>query len=142
VPHEHVALVGARDLDPAERAFLERYGIPLIDVAAVHRQGAQQALAEAFERPASDVDGIYFHLDLDVLDPSVAYVNQYQAPDGLEVDEVEEIIRAATARLPLKAAAVTAYDAGHDPDDSGAEAALRLIDCLIEAAAERKLERV
>lgn len=134
VPRERVALVGVRDLDPPEASYIERHGLPLVPVDAIRDVGAASAMKAALERIGAGADGAYFHLDLDVLDPEVAYVNQYQAPDGLTVGDVVAVIRTVAARLPLKSAAVTAYDAEHDPDGRGAEAALRLIMALIAAA--------
>ena len=126
--------MGVRDLDPAEASFIEAHTMPLVEVAAIEEAGASVAMTSALERIAAGADGAYFHLDLDVLDPEVAYVNPYQAPNGLSVEDVEAIIAAVAARLPLKSAAVTAYDAEHDPDGRGAAAALRLIMALISAA--------
>lgn len=134
VPHERVALVGVRDLDSREEAYLEATGLPLVDVATLRREGAEAALEAALARVSEGTDGAYLHLDLDVLDPSVARINSYQTPDGLSVEEVEAVIHAVAARLPLKSAAVTSYDAEHDPVGRGGEAALRLINALIAAA--------
>ena len=91
-------------------------------------------MATALERIASGAAGAYFHLDLDVLDPETAYINSYQAPDGLTVEDVEAVIETVAGCLPLRSAAVTAYDAEHDPDGRGAAAALRLIMALATAA--------
>jgi len=138
VPKGHVALVGIRDLDPPEQALIDKASIPLVDVAAVQGSGAEVAMGAALERLAASVDGAYFHLDLDVLDPEVAYVNPYQAPDGLTVEDVQGVIRTVASRLPLKAAALTAYDAEHDDDGRGGEAALVLIQTIVDAVKEQQ----
>jgi arginase len=99
VAEADVVILGVRDLEPYQR---ERY----------------EASAMRTELGAFDpgVTSAYFHLDLDVLDPSAGMVNRYSAPDGLTAGDVERAIRDTAARVPIRAAALTAYDPGVDPE--------------------------
>lgn len=119
VAQEDVVLVGARDIDDAERARLDRSGVTLIrDVAALGELGAGP---------------VYLHVDLDVLDPSEGRVNEFAAPGGLSVDELIDAVESLAASAPVVAAAVTAYDPDVDEDGRAGEAAGRVIDALAEA---------
>lgn len=138
VPASRVVTVGVRDLDPAESARFEDSAISRIGVDAIRRDGAEQALGEVLDGMRDQVDGVYLHLDLDVLDPAVARINSFQASAGLDLEEVESVVRTVTSRLPLRAAALTAYDPEIDRDGRGGEAALRLATVLVEAAAGRR----
>ncbi|MDX1643184.1 MAG: arginase family protein [Thermoanaerobaculia bacterium] len=137
VPAEQVITIGMRDLDAAEAERFERSAIASVGVEAIRREGVEAALGRALDALPPAIDGAYLHLDLDVLDPSVARINPFQAPGGLELEEVEAVVRTVAARLPLRVAALTAYDPEVDEDGRGGEAALRLATVLAEEAAGR-----
>ncbi len=141
VPAEQVITVGMRDLDAAEAARFERSAIVPVGVEAIRRDGVERALGGALDRALDGlppaVDGVYLHLDLDVLDPSAARINPFQAPGGLELEEVEAVVRTVAARLPLRVAALTSYDPEIDADGRGGEAALHLATVLAEEAGGR-----
>lgn len=134
VPERNVVLIGARDLDPAEEERMTQSQIRRIDAAAIRAEGAGAVLGGILDELGEEVDGAYLHLDLDVLDPEVARINPFQAPDGLTVEEVLEVIEAVAERLPIRVAALTAYDPDADEDGAGGAAAARLAGGLAERA--------
>jgi len=69
---EHVALVGARDLDGAEREALRRSGITVYTMHEVDRRGMAVVIEEAIQVIARGTDGFHISFDLDVVDPSEA----------------------------------------------------------------------
>jgi len=75
-----VVLVGARDLDPPERARIERGEIALVEVGA--DLGAR--LREAVRGRA-----VYVHIDCDVLDAGLA-PTEYQVPGGFSLRDLAE----------------------------------------------------
>ncbi len=77
VPGNRIVLFGARDLEPAERTLLESAGVRQ---AATVRQ-----LAKHVAVLTKEVKQIYLHLDLDVLDPTVAKANQWTPPNGITI---------------------------------------------------------
>ena len=91
VAPEDVALVGARNLDPPEVAYLAETGID-----------------DSLERALDGVDRVYIALDLDVLDPSEAMVFMPE-PSGLRAADIETILRAAAARRGLAGVGVTGF---------------------------------
>jgi arginase len=82
----HVALVGARNLDPPEVDFIERSGIRM------GSEGIAQALDGA--------DAVYIAFDADVVEPGELAVFMPE-PDGPRLPELEETLRriAATTRV-------------------------------------------
>lgn len=120
VPAEQVVLVGARDLDEAERARL--------NASAITRLGAAGELPNGLAGP------VYLHVDLDVLDPSEGRVNEFSAPGGLMTDDLVDAIASLAAGYPLAAASVTAYDPDLDDDGRAREAGLRVIEAIADAA--------
>ncbi len=67
-----VAVVGARDLDPGEKANLKEAGALVMGMEQIDRYGMVKAMEIALERVTRDVDGIYLSLDMDALDPEHA----------------------------------------------------------------------
>src|SRR5947209_6059938 len=63
-----VVLAGIRDLDPRERAALEASPVEVIE-ALGDTAGESTRLAEAVARLSGDVDALYVHVDVDVLNP-------------------------------------------------------------------------
>jgi arginase len=131
MPPENVLLVGARDLDPAEREYLDRARILVLtpDAARDRHERAWRLAALA-----SRVSRIYLHVDLDVHDPSAGRANSYAAPGGLDADEVRALVREAALHLPIAAAALTAYDPSCDADGRMLSTALDLLDVIVESA--------
>ncbi len=83
VAAEDVALVGARALDPAERAFVVEHGLD--DDIAGSLTGAER---------------VYVAVDLDVLRPGEAAVFMPE-PGGPTVAEAEELLRSIAETLPI-----------------------------------------
>jgi arginase family enzyme len=89
---DDVALVGARNLDPGELAFIEAVSLPR------ELDGVERALA--------DVDAVYVALDCDVLDPQGVDV-WFPEADGLAIAEAETVLRRAAQLAPLAGAGLT-----------------------------------
>ncbi len=85
------ALVGARDLDPAERELLAASG--------VHRIDDVSGLADA-PLPAPPW---YVHLDVDVIDPTQLAALRFPAPGGPSAAVAAEALGALAARGPIAA---------------------------------------
>ncbi|HEX5044661.1 MAG TPA: arginase family protein [Candidatus Polarisedimenticolaceae bacterium] len=126
VPARDVVLLGARDMDPGERAFLVRDGLRAIPVEELRR-----GLPRFLETVLPQVSAAYVHLDLDVLDPAVGRANAYAAPDGLREDDVIWTVRQVVSSVPLGALAITAYDPSYDREGRVAAAALRIAEACL-----------
>lgn len=69
---EHTALVGVRDLDPAEREHAKRFGIRVFTMREVDERGLKAVMEDALAIAGSGTDGIHVSLDADWIDPSEA----------------------------------------------------------------------
>ena len=85
------ALVGARNLDPPEVAFMERAGID-----------------DGIDRALTGTDAVYVALDLDVLDPSEVDV-LIPEPDGPTAVEIEALLRDVARKARIAAIGVTGF---------------------------------
>jgi arginase len=104
----HVALVGARSLDPPEVEFIAASGI---------RSSAADVLA--------DIDCAYVAFDLDVLEPSSARPFMPE-PGGPTVAEAEQMLRAVASRARVVGAGFT----GGTPDPENVAVIERLAAAL------------
>lgn len=117
VPHfraasdESVLMFGTRQLDSAERKALSASGIHW---PSTRRDRVSDA--ERLTALRTNVGEVYLHIDLDVLDESVARVNQYACPGGLTTERVLDLIRDIGSSFHIGAAALTAWDPSYDPE--------------------------
>ncbi|SFS62473.1 arginase [Paenibacillus sp. BC26] len=66
---ENVVIIGARSIDPGERAFLKEKGIRVFTMHDIDRNGMKQVMEEAMEIVTNGTDGVHLSLDLDGMDP-------------------------------------------------------------------------
>lgn len=130
VAEETVVLVGARDLDDAERPMLQSSGVRQVAVGAA----TSEALAAAVESWPASASEAYVHIDLDVLDASEATVNEYAAAGGLTLPDLLACIDAISAHVPIGAAAITALDPTADGEGRALAAAIAVIEQIVTRA--------
>jgi arginase len=66
-----VFVIGARELDPGERALVGELGLAVSTMSTIDRRGIESVVGEALER-AEDAAFVHVSLDMDGLDPDVA----------------------------------------------------------------------
>lgn len=69
---ENVVIVGARDLDPGERALLAESGVNVFSMHDVDRLGVARVMEQALTLALHGADGLYLSFDLDSIDPIAA----------------------------------------------------------------------
>ncbi len=69
---ENVSVLGARQLDPGEKALIRELGVRVFTMSEVDERGVAACMDEALERAADGTGGFHLSLDLDALDPRVA----------------------------------------------------------------------
>ncbi|MEU2348654.1 arginase family protein [Modestobacter sp. NPDC049651] len=131
LPEEHVVLVGARDLDPAERTALAGSGIRWLPP---DRARDPVAVDDAVRALAGAVDVVHLHVDLDVLDPSIAPANGYAAPGGLTGAEVQEVVRQTAGRVRIGSATLASWDPSYDPAGRLRDTAVDLLETVCALA--------
>jgi arginase family enzyme len=123
----NVVLVGARDIDDAERELIEAERIVLVPPGP----GLAQRVARAVRnRP------VYIHLDCDVLEPGLV-PTEFSAPSGVSFEQLEEALAMLAAHdvVGLETAEFEAtWPDGRAGDPSGLIAALGpMLDAIFRA---------
>ena len=121
IPATRVVHVGGRDFDEGEREQLQEAGVRIV---------RRTPLDEALDDLRREVDSVYVHVDLDVLDPSVGRANELTVDDGLLLEDVTHAIDAIQEPFVVRAAALTAYEPEYDLDGTIPGAALAIFDRL------------
>ncbi|MFG3556615.1 arginase family protein [Micromonospora sp. NPDC047557] len=98
-----VALVGVRDLDPAEVAYVRRHDLTVVDVPTWDAQPTRLA---ALPPPGA---AVYVHLDLDVLDPSALPAVAVPTPGGVSAAALARSLTALRADHEVIGVGITEY---------------------------------
>lgn len=127
VPESQTVLVGAREFDVSERALLDSSAVHFIDSERIRNHGWRAELEPLWAKIQTHIGRAYLHIDLDVLDPADARVNQFAAAGGLTLAQLLGIVGLVRERFALAAAAITAYDPEYDEDEKALKAAVDVI---------------
>jgi arginase len=122
VRDDRVCLIGTRDVDPLERELLEASLVLVVDPT-----GVRTKLGYALDKVRKQVNDLYVHLDLDVLDAAVARANSFALSGGLTLEDVEYSLSEIRGRFRTVGITLSAYDPAVDADGLAAQAAIRLI---------------
>lgn len=91
VDPRRVAVIGARDLDPGEKANLREAGVLVLGMEQIDRHGLVAVVEKALARVSRETDGIYLSFDMDSLDPRHAPGVGTPVPGGLTQREAHLI---------------------------------------------------
>jgi len=97
---DHAILLGARSLDPPEREYVASIGL--------------RTDAAELEQVLEGTDGVYVALDVDSLEPGELHPFMPE-PDGLTLDEVEQLLQRVRERTSVLGAGFSGVAA--DPDN-------------------------
>ncbi len=84
---EHVAVIGARSVDPGERDLVRRTGVRVFTMSELDERGTATCVREAIEIAGRASAGIHLSFDLDGVDPEHAPGVGTPVPGGLNLRE-------------------------------------------------------
>jgi arginase len=87
VEGSRAALVGIRDVDPAERENVQASGIGAFTMRDVDERGMRAVMEEAIKRATTGTAGFHVSFDMDGMDPSAAPGVGTPSPGGLSYRE-------------------------------------------------------
>ena len=67
-----VVIIGSRDLDPGEKAFLREVGVNVFTMKEIDRLGLSAVMGQAIELATRDTNGLHVSFDMDAVDPDYA----------------------------------------------------------------------
>jgi arginase len=90
---EDVCIVGARDIDPGEAAFLRRLGIRHFTTYDIQNMGLHPVMDQALETVSRRTDAVYVSFDTDVIEGGVAPGTGIVTRGGLSYREISFLMQ-------------------------------------------------
>jgi arginase len=140
IDETRVVLAAVRDLEPYQRARLERSALNLVPGAQIRSGGIERALRPALDRLSATAGAVYLHIDLDSLDRSEGSANEYAAPGGVTFAELDWAIGTLFDSFEVGGAALTAYDPSIDRDGRAGKTAARVVEAVARRVAARSAQ--
>ena len=136
LPMSHIMWGGVRDLDPLEADRFREYEVRQVSVEDI-RQVSDNFRAQ-FKALADEVDVVYVHVDMDVLEPDEVPGHGLTVPNGPSSKALGNAIAVMFENpktVALGIASTPSFNA--DPDGRSRQAALNLIEGAIRGAQAR-----
>ncbi|MEO0503564.1 MAG: arginase [Pseudomonadota bacterium] len=92
VPHDRIAMLGLRSVDPQERAALQATDVTYIDMRHIDEHGIAKPLAAFLDRVRAADGLLHVSLDVDFLDPSIAPAVGTTVPGGATLREAHLVM--------------------------------------------------
>jgi arginase len=131
VPAGSILHVGGRDFYVEEKTLFEESGGTIVGAETITQSGIAEALNLPLRTLRMRGPRIYLHFDLDVLDPTRASANEFAAPGGITVSQVQEAIKMIGERFTICACGVASYDPRYDREDEVLTAGITIIKSVV-----------
>ena len=121
-----IVLVGAIDLDRAEEERFSRSAISVVPPFTFDENGAD-AFEKSLLKLKQQVESVYLHIDMDILDYGDVYANHLQISGGMQPDMLKKAISMIKAHFTIAACALASYDPTNDPDGRVAAVGIQIM---------------
>jgi arginase len=128
---DHIVFIGVRDIDPGERALIEKYKMKTYTAADVKRRGIKQVIAETLSYLRARCDGIHLSFDLDGIDPAEAPGVGTPAQAGISLADSLAAVRMLAGSGMITSAEFVELNPILDEDDKTARIAVAMIGNLL-----------
>lgn len=124
---EDVCIVGARDIDPGEAAFLRRQGVRHFTTYDIQNMGLHPVMDQALETVSRRTDAVYVSFDTDVIEGAVAPGTGIATRGGLSYREISYVMQYIGQNLEFAAMDVIEVNPLLDTRNQTAELAVELL---------------
>jgi arginase len=123
----HIAIVGARDLDPGERELLRQSHVHVFTMKDIDLWGLPSTIAEALKITISGTNGVHVSFDMDVIDPLEAPGVGTRVPGGMTYREAHLAMELIADSGKLTSLDITEVNPVLDQENRTARLAVELI---------------
>ena len=92
IPHDRIAMLGLRSVDPAERAALQATDVTYVDMRHIDEHGIGKPLSAFLDKVRAANGMLHVSLDVDFLDPSIAPAVGTTVPGGATLREAHLVM--------------------------------------------------
>ncbi|WP_036720738.1 arginase [Paenibacillus harenae] len=128
---EHVAIVGARSLDPGEKKYIRSLGIACYTMHDIDRLGIARVMEKVASHLGRTTDGVHVSFDIDCLDPREAPGTGTPVRGGLSYREANLALELLYQSDLVTSAEFVEVNPGLDSNDQTAKLAVELIGSLL-----------
>lgn len=125
IAESDAVLVGCRDLfdvTGTEEKWVAGTEIRVRDLKEIRLLGPERVTADVLDYLAkAGVDGVWIHLDVDVLDPTIMPAVDSPDPGGLSTEELSRLLAPLMHSAMVRGMQITIYDPERDPGGGAAE---------------------
>jgi arginase len=136
IPGSNIVHVGGR-LHAVTKLWLQQANTLIVEADTIRQLGTHRALDRAVVALRTQIQRIYLHLDLDVLDPEKTPANEYGQQDGLSLEHVEEAIQILGEQFDICSCGVASYDPSYDEHGHTLQVGLKLISKVVDEFGKR-----
>ncbi len=136
LPMSHIMWAGVRDLDPLEADRFREFEVRQVSVQDI--RDISDNFRKQFTALADEVDVVYVHVDMDVLEPDEVPGHTLNVPDGPSSEALAAAIGVMFENPKTVALGIASTPSfNSDPDGVSRQAALNLIEGAIKGAQTR-----
>ncbi len=95
-PYKNTVIVGARDIDKLEMINIKEAGVTVYTTEDIKKYGAKNIMEKAIKIASKGTKGMHISYDIDLIDPEVAPGVSVPAENGIDMNEVQEIVKVLT----------------------------------------------
>lgn len=134
VPENCIIHVGSRDLDPEERKMFADARIPLLTATPQDDEDKILfSLKNTLLKLKSSAEGIYLHIDMDVLETKQGKPNHLAVAGGLPTHIVLEAIEIIKMQFKIEGCTIASYDPALDKGNHVLNAGINIIKTIVGA---------
>ncbi len=108
-------------------------GVTVYTTKDLKEYGVLKIMEQAFKIANKGTDGVHVSFDLDVIDPNIAKGVTVKEKDGINLDEVDEIINFLSKQNNIKSFDLVEYNPINDTDHKTLEIAKNILESIIKA---------
>ena len=111
---------------------IKTMGVTVFTTKDIKENGVEKIMNQAFNIANKNTDGLHISFDLDVIDPKIAKGVTIKEKDGINLDEVHEIINLLIKQKNIKSFDLVEYNPLNDTDKKTIEIAKNILDKVIK----------
>jgi arginase len=122
---ENIIMMGQRDVDPLEQELIDQSDIT--SISAQEMLGKSPAMLEGLDRLSAQVDVIYLHIDLDILDASEIPGSFFEVMGGPTAAQLQVPVRHIMQNPKVKALGLSSFPTAEQGRETSMESAMTIL---------------
>jgi arginase len=133
---QNIIMMGVRDVDPLEQELINDSSITTLSPKEMTQ--LDERIKESLERLSIQVDMIYVHIDLDVLDAAFIPGHPFEVSKGLTPGQLSEILKLMMKFQKVKALGIASFPTVESGRKQSMDSAIQLIQGALQGLKKRK----